>query len=138
MTEDADIIDFEAYRSEGKAKRKFRVEGLDKAPACAHRNTKLDARLRKLVCKDCGTIIEPFDWLLVLARKHERLDQTYKDLKERADREERRRAKVHNEVAKLERVRDGLKAEIAEQSRQLRFEFGLPEEQIRKIKEMLK
>jgi hypothetical protein len=138
MADDADIIDFDAYRAEGKAKRRFRVEGLAKAPACAHRKTKLDARLRKLVCKDCGTIIEPFDWLLMLARKHERLDQTYKDLKERADREERRLSKVHKEVVKLERVRDALKEEVAELGRQLRFEFGLPEVQIRKIKEKLK
>jgi predicted nucleic acid-binding Zn-ribbon protein len=91
-----------------------------------------------LACKDCGQVIDPFDWLLNVARRADRFDTQYRELRAMIEEKQKKLAAVLKEVSTAERKRDGLKQEIAELSKQLRFEFGLPEAELQRIKERLR
>ncbi|WP_434148110.1 hypothetical protein ACR2R6_12800 [Methylocaldum gracile subsp. desertum] len=134
MTDDSNIIDF----AQAKPRRSFRVAGLERAPRCAHRRLVVVELSRTLACKDCGQVIDPFDWLLNVARRADRFDTQYRELRAMIEEKQKKLAAVLKEVSTAERKRDGLKQEIAELSKQLRFEFGLPEAELQRIKERLR
>jgi hypothetical protein len=136
MADDSNIIDL----ANAKPRRQFRIDSLLRAPKpeCWHYQTILDQAQRRLVCKDCGSLVEPFDWLMRLARRKEALDLRYDDLRAKIEAAEKTYQYRALESARLKAEIATLRETVAELRKQLRFEFGLPEEQIRKIKEKLK
>ncbi|HYE35479.1 hypothetical protein [Methylocaldum sp.] len=134
MEINSNIIDF----AEAKPRRMFRMVGLKRALSCAHWQLVIDERSRTLACKDCGSIIEPFNWLLNVARRADSFDTQHRALRVEIERAKKTLDAVHRELRKAERRRDGLKQEVAELSKQLRIEFGLPEVELQRIKERLR
>jgi|GEM_PF-3466654 len=132
--DDSNIIDF----AQAKPRRMFRVAGLERAPRCAHRQLVVIELNRTLACKECGQVIEPFDWLLNVARRADRFDTMYRELRAMIEEAQKTLDSVRGQVRKAQRVRNGLKQEIAALSKQLRFEFGLPEAELQRIKERLR
>jgi hypothetical protein len=133
-TRDSNIIDF----AQAKPRRLSRVAGLERAPRCAHRQLVVIELSRTLACKDCGQVIDPFDWLLNVARRADRFDTQYRELRAQIEEAQKTLETVRRQLRAAERKRDGLKQEIAELSKQLRFEFGLPEAELQRIKERLR
>lgn len=57
---------------------------------CAHRRTEIDAGERRLYCRDCGELVEPFDFLLRLSEEDGRWRQA-RDAAHRAARQAQQR-----------------------------------------------
>lgn len=131
---DTNIIDF----AQAKPRRLFRIAGLERGPRCAHRQVVVVELRRTLACKECGQVIEPFDWLLNVARRADRFDTQYRELRAMIEEKQKKLAAVLKEVSTAERKRDSLEQKIAELSKQIRIEFGLPEAELQRIKERLR
>jgi ribosomal protein S27E len=134
MADDTDIIQL----SDRTPDRRFRVVGLDRAPACRHRETVLQEAQRMLACQECGTLIDPFDWLMQIASLKAGLDVTYLRLRDQIDGLDKTLASRRREAARVKAEIKLLEEERTRLAGQLRLEFGLPDEQLRKIREKLK
>jgi hypothetical protein len=71
----ADILDFERYLSVH-----------DKSLKCVHERIEVDPRNREVTCRDCGKLVDPFDSLVVFARKGSDVKKSYTALMEEVQR----------------------------------------------------
>lgn len=92
-----------------------------KKPACrfACRRVACDSKRRMLVCQDCETSIDAYDWLLQWAREGDNRLAWLKDLN----------AKVTSKRQELEKLND-----LVKQSRQKARKAGVPSPKIQELK----
>ncbi|EFW1376269.1 hypothetical protein F3J82_22325, partial [Shigella sonnei] len=58
-------------------------------PYCHHASVRVDEKERQVRCKICGAVVEPFDWMLSVAKRETRLADDVRLL--RQEEQERRR-----------------------------------------------
>ncbi|CAD5748584.1 putative bacteriophage protein [Escherichia coli] len=58
-------------------------------PYCHHASVRVDEKERQVRCKICGAVVEPFDWMLSVAKRETRLADDVKLL--RQEEQERRK-----------------------------------------------
>ncbi|SQD05029.1 putative bacteriophage protein [Escherichia coli] len=59
-------------------------------PYCHHASVRVDEKERQVRCKICGAVVEPFDWMLSVAKRETRLADDVRLLRQ----EERERRKI--------------------------------------------
>lgn len=57
------------------------VEAEKKAGHCRHERVVIDEHRRMLNCRLCGQVIDPFDWVMSIAKKETRLDWELRKLR---------------------------------------------------------
>ena len=68
-------------------------------PYCHHASVRVDEKERQVRCKICGAVVEPFDWMLSVAKRETRLADDVRHLRQ----EERERRKKARERRKRKR-----------------------------------
>ncbi|EFO1089280.1 hypothetical protein ABVX95_000945 [Escherichia coli] len=68
-------------------------------PYCHHASVRVDEKERQVRCKICGAVVEPFDWMLSVAKRETRLADDVKQLRQ----EERERRKNIEKLIQIER-----------------------------------
>ncbi|EEZ8845461.1 ead/Ea22-like family protein (plasmid) [Escherichia coli] len=74
-------------------------------PYCHHASVRVDEKERQVRCKICGAVVEPFDWMLSVAKRETRLADDVRIL--RQEERERRR-----NIEKLIQIERNVKARI--------------------------
>ena len=72
-------------------------------PYCSHTHIEVVETDRLLQCTDCGSLLDPFDWLFSLAKKERYLKWQMDDLKKNIE-------EAHKQKADLDRDINNLKA----------------------------
>ncbi|EGX06793.1 TPA: hypothetical protein ACHKMM_000749 [Escherichia coli] len=72
---------------------------LSEKPYCHHASVRVDEKERQVRCKICGAVVEPFDWMLSVAKRETRLADDVKQLRQ----EERERRKNIEKLIQIER-----------------------------------
>ena len=68
-------------------------------PYCHHASVRVDEKERQVRCKICGAVVEPFDWMLSVAKRETRLADDVKLLRQ----EEQERRKNIEKLIQIER-----------------------------------
>ncbi|ENU4884004.1 hypothetical protein [Escherichia coli] len=68
-------------------------------PYCHHASVRVDEKERQVRCKICGAVVEPFDWMLSVAKRETRLADDVRLLRQ----EERERRKNIEKLIQIER-----------------------------------
>ncbi|EPT6254833.1 DUF1133 family protein [Escherichia coli] len=68
-------------------------------PYCHHASVRVDEKERQVRCKICGAVVEPFDWMLSVAKRETRLADDVRHLRQ----EERERRKNIEKLIQIER-----------------------------------
>ncbi|EEV5627058.1 hypothetical protein CTR46_005062 [Escherichia coli] len=74
-------------------------------PYCHHASVRVDEKERQVRCKICGAVVEPFDWMLSVAKRETRLADDVRLL--RQEEQERRK-----NIEKLIQIERNVKARI--------------------------
>ncbi|EGN4669281.1 hypothetical protein ISC94_003547 [Escherichia coli] len=70
-----------------------------KKPYCHHAFVRVDEKERQVRCKICGAVVEPFDWMLSVAKRETRLADNVRLLRQ----EEQERRKNIEKIIQIER-----------------------------------
>ncbi|MED0056229.1 ead/Ea22-like family protein [Escherichia marmotae] len=68
-------------------------------PYCHHASVRVDEKERQVRCKNCGAVVEPFDWMLSVAKRETRLADDVRLLRQ----EEQERRKNIEKLIQIER-----------------------------------
>lgn len=68
-------------------------------PYCHHASVRVDEKERQVRCKICGAVVEPFDWMLSVAKRETRLADDVRLLRQ----EEQERRKNIEKLIQIER-----------------------------------
>ncbi len=90
-------------------------------PYCPHNSTMLDPHTRSVECKNCGSIIDPFDYLLKIARNNDMYWNMRKEYEQEAT-EARKRLddllrRERNTKNRLQRAEEKLSIKESNQSK---------------------
>jgi ribosomal protein S27E len=77
-------------------------------PYCHHASVRVDEKERQVRCKICGAVVEPFDWMLSVAKRETRLADDVKLLRQ----EEQERRKNIEKLIQLATLKHGSAAGI--------------------------
>jgi hypothetical protein len=105
---------------------------------CRHVETLLDPGRRCLACKECGAILDPYDYLTQILKQGEWYDKWFEEQKSKAAAEAVRLKALQREAAKLTRQVESLRQGMAALERQGRMDCGLAESEIAKMRAKLK
>jgi hypothetical protein len=139
-----DIIDFEQAKAARQSPqpslmRTARIDGRLPVPRCGHHLALVDQIHRTLVCRECGSILDPLDWLLRLAVKAEILDTAYTEKTQQISQAQSTLANLKREIQRAKRDKEGLEALVKQLALQIRIDFQMePAEALRKARELVR
>ncbi|NGI67705.1 hypothetical protein G5687_25435 [Escherichia coli] len=96
--ESGNIVLFPVKEDDPRNQVNFLYEPSEK-PYCHHASVRVDEKERQVRCKICGAVVEPFDWMLSVAKRETRLADDVKQLRQ----EERERRKNIEKLIQIER-----------------------------------
>ncbi|EKK2478883.1 TPA: hypothetical protein GF147_01300 [Escherichia coli] len=94
----SNIVLFPVKEDEPRDKVNFLYEPSER-PYCHHASVRVDEKERQVRCKICGAVVEPFDWMLSVAKRETRLADDVRLLRQ----EERERRKNIEKLIQIER-----------------------------------
>lgn len=94
----SNIVLFPVKEDDPRNQVNFLYEPSEK-PYCHHASVRVDEKERHVRCKICGAVVEPFDWMLSVAKRETRLADNVKQLRQ----EERERRKNIEKLIQIER-----------------------------------
>lgn len=99
-TEDelSNIISFPTKQDDPRDVANFLYEKADR-PFCHHSLVTVGEKERVVRCRTCGAVVEPFDWMLSVAKKETQLADNVKALRQ----EERQRRQNIEKLIQIER-----------------------------------
>jgi phage shock protein A len=96
----SDVIDFTA-----KAKETVMTPVKSYSRGCSHTAITLDEHRRKIECKNCGKVIEAFDYLFDFANGQQRIVWRLKSVEDEVK-------QLEEKVGELKRVKSNLQAQV--------------------------
>ena len=96
--ESGNIVLFPVKEDDPRNQVNFLYEPSER-PYCHHASVRVDEKERQVRCKICGAVVEPFDWMLSVAKRETRLADDVKQLRQ----EERERRKNIEKLIQIER-----------------------------------
>ncbi|WP_063103430.1 hypothetical protein [Escherichia coli] len=102
--ESGNIVLFPVKEDDPRDKVNF-LYGPSERPYCHHASVRVDEKERQVRCKICGAVVEPFDWMLSMAKRETRLANDVRLL--RQEEQERRK-----NIEKLIQIERNVKARI--------------------------
>ncbi|KAE9819465.1 hypothetical protein GP647_14945 [Escherichia coli] len=96
--ESGNIVLFPVKEDDPRNQVNFLYEPSER-PYCHHASVRVDEKERQVRCKICGAVVEPFDWMLSVAKRETRLADDVKQLRQ----EERGRRKNIEKLIQIER-----------------------------------